>query len=119
MMQTQILGSNNISASLVDAPPTRGVIVARTMKPLKKSLNITLVGRTKTMTLYEAAKAHGEYISNHESDLYLEVNEFTRTLLAQFPLQWANATRFRNQVTGKECFDIPFAYDPWWIQRTR
>jgi hypothetical protein len=42
-MQTQIPGSNNTSASLVDAPPTRGVIVALMMKPLKKSLNITLV----------------------------------------------------------------------------
>ena len=66
------------------------------------------------MTLYEEVKATGGYISNHESDLYIEVNGQNREILARHPLQQANARMFRNEVTGKMCFDVPFAYDPWW-----
>ena len=66
------------------------------------------------MTLYERVKAEGGYISNHESDLYIEVNDPNRVILARYPIEQSNARIFTNRVTGKRCYDIPFAYDPWW-----
>jgi|SRR5208282_1653119 len=69
------------------------------------------------MTIYEEVKAIGGYIANHESDLYIEVNDQNVEILSRHPLQQANARRFCNAVTGKLCFDIPFSYDPWWSAR--
>lgn len=69
------------------------------------------------MTLYDEILATGGYIANHESDLYFEVNEVNSRILAKYALQWANASQFRNQVTGKLCYDVPFAYTPWWERR--
>jgi hypothetical protein len=66
------------------------------------------------MSVYEEVKAAGGYIANHESDLYIEVNDTNRAILSRHPLQKSNATTFRNQVTGALCFDVPFAYDPFW-----
>jgi hypothetical protein len=69
------------------------------------------------MTIYEQVKAYGGYIGNHESDLYIEVNEVNSRILATDSIKWANARKFRNEVTGNLCYDVPFAYDPWWTQR--
>jgi hypothetical protein len=69
------------------------------------------------MTLYEEIKATDGYIASHESDLYIEINAINREILKRYPLQDANKTTFVNQVTGKPCWDIPFAYDPWWAGR--
>ena len=66
------------------------------------------------MTLYDEVKATGGYIANHESDLYIEVNDVNREILSRYPLEKANATTFRNQVTGKTCYDIPFGFMPFW-----
>lgn len=69
------------------------------------------------MTLYEEVLATGGYIANHESDLYIEINDTNREILKRHPLQSGNKTMFTNQVTGKPCWDVPFAYDPWWSHR--
>lgn len=65
-------------------------------------------------TIYDEAAATGGYISNHESDLYIEVNENNREILSRYPLEKKNATTFHNQGTGNLCYDIPFAYMPFW-----
>jgi hypothetical protein len=69
------------------------------------------------MSIYAEVKAAGGYISNHESDLYIEDTEENRAILAQYPLEKSNATRFTNQVTGKRCIDIPFGFMPFWEAR--
>ena len=65
-------------------------------------------------TLYTELLRGGVEISNHESDLYCPVNEITRKILANFPLELKNATTFYNQINGELWFDIPFAYLPFW-----
>jgi hypothetical protein len=66
------------------------------------------------MSIYEEVKANGGYISNHESDLYIEVNEANAEILKRHT---TTATIFCNQVTGKLCYDVAFAYLPWWEAR--
>lgn len=69
------------------------------------------------MSIYSEVKANGGYISNHESDLYIEMNDENKAILARYPLQKQNARGFRNLVTGKMCYDVPFAFDPFWESR--
>lgn len=69
------------------------------------------------MSLYTEIKATGGYVDFHESDLYIEVNDTNRAILAKYPLESKNARTFRNEVTGKLCYDIPFAYDPFWERK--
>lgn len=69
------------------------------------------------MSIYSEVKETGGYISNHASDLYIEVNQVNLDILKRYPLQKSNATKFVNQVTGNLCYDIPFEYDPYWEAR--
>lgn len=65
------------------------------------------------MTLFEQVESSGIEYSNHESDLYIPVNEQTRALLASYYFR-SNVTIFRNNKDGKPWYDVPFAYTPWW-----
>ena len=71
------------------------------------------------MTIYQEVLVTGGYISNHESDLYIEVNDINREILSRYPTSKKITTVFRNEVTGKPCYDIPFSYDPWWEARQK
>jgi hypothetical protein len=66
------------------------------------------------MKLYQALIDAKIEVSNHESDLYFPVTAQTTAILLQFPLHFNNATRFHDQRTGVLCYDVPFAYDPFW-----
>jgi hypothetical protein len=66
------------------------------------------------MSLYEEVKATGGYISNHESDLYIEVNPTNQAILDKYPPFKKTATTFLNQDTKQLCWDIPFAFNPFW-----
>lgn len=59
--------------------------------------------------LYNACIEHNEYISNWCSDLYIEVNDFTKELVKNYEFR-VNVSIFKNNVTGKLCYEIPFAY---------
>jgi hypothetical protein len=59
----------------------------------------------------------GVKVDNHESDLYVPVNETTRAILAQYP-DTARPTVFTSQTDGKAWFDIPFAFEPFWKVRS-
>lgn len=63
--------------------------------------------------LYQKAKDLSVEIANHESDLYLPVNDITRELIAQYKFR-SNVTTFRSQIDGTMWYDIPFAYQPFW-----
>lgn len=67
--------------------------------------------------LYTEVLNTGGYISNYESDLYIEVNDVNKAILAKYPIENKNKTTFRNEVTGKMCWDIPFAYMPYWAKK--
>lgn len=69
------------------------------------------------MSVYSEVLAAGGYIANHESDLYIEVTDQNKEILSRYPLQRANARTFRNEVTGKLCYDVPFSYDPFWERK--
>ncbi|CAM6053507.1 unnamed protein product [Sphagnum tenellum] len=43
--------------------------------------------------------------------LYIEVNDVNREILKR---HGKRAGTFMNQVTKKLCFDVPFAFLPWW-----
>jgi len=67
-------------------------------------------------SLYRDVLATGGYIDHHESDLYIEVNPVNTGLLHKHRQR---AGTFVNQVTGTLCYDVPFAYEPWWESRVK
>ena len=66
------------------------------------------------MTIYEQLKAAGVPLDHHESDLYARVEPKSRAIVAA---NYPSAKMFRSQIDGELWYDIPFAYDPWWIER--
>jgi len=67
--------------------------------------------------IYQQMKAAGVEIDNHESDLYVPVNADTQKLITKYRFR-SNVTTFVNQIDGKLWFDIPFAYTPFWEEKT-
>lgn len=66
------------------------------------------------VSLYQALKATGLEITNHESDLYIHVTPETTAILDRYPLQKKNSSAFTSPVDKKRTYDIPFAYEPFW-----
>ena len=64
---------------------------------------------TTEKDFYDAIK-HLEHC-NHYSDLYLVATQEAITLMKQYGKK---GEAFRDQVTGKLTYDIPFAYRPYW-----
>lgn len=73
------------------------------------------------MTIYEAMKAAGVPIDNHESDLYVKVTPDSTRIVREYGKEpyTGSATVFTSQVDGEYWYDIPFAFDPWWESRSR
>ena len=55
-------------------------------------------------------------VDNHESDLYVPINEITTNIVNCYKFK-CNVTRFTNQVTKTLYYDIPFAFNPYWERR--
>jgi hypothetical protein len=68
---------------------------------------------TDKPSFYDAVK-HIKH-DNHESDLYLLWTSESAELVKQYG---KNAQTFVSQVDKQLYFDIPFAYEPWWIAKT-
>ncbi len=68
-------------------------------------------------SLYEALKAAGIQVANHESDLYFPITAESTAILDRYPTSKGNAEQFNNQVEGGRWYDVPFAYTPWWDAR--
>ena len=66
--------------------------------------------------IYQAMIDANQEISNHESDLYVYVNDVTKEIVSKYTFK-QNVTTFRSNIDGKLMFDIPFAYMPFWDQR--
>lgn len=65
------------------------------------------------MDIFQEMQQAGVKISNHYSDLYVPVTEVTREIVARYGPK-VNFNTFKNQITGKLCYDIPTAYTPYW-----
>lgn len=59
--------------------------------------------------IFKQLQATGLPLSNHCSDLYVEVNEQTRAIIEGYEYK-TNVTTFTDQH-GKLSYEIPFAYD--------
>lgn len=70
----------------------------------------------KTESLFDQVKAAGLPFDNHESDLYIPVNETSQKLINGYKFK-SNVTQFTSQIDGKRWFDVPFAYEPFWPKR--
>ena len=65
------------------------------------------------MTFYETVK-HIPH-DHHESDLYLLATPEAWSAMKQHEKR---GQLFRSEIDGKLYYDIPFAYEPWWIAKT-
>ncbi|HEX2901685.1 MAG TPA: hypothetical protein VHS96_18380 [Bacteroidia bacterium] len=74
---------------------------------------------TENESLFAAVLAAGIKYASHATDLYLPDTAEVRAILASFPLNERNATRFTNQVEGGIWIDVPFAYLPAWEAKQR
>lgn len=83
----------------------------------KRTLELAKKYGFGTASIYEEVVAAGIPHHNHETDLYIPVNDQTRELLSRYPLNKGNATTFINQVEGGAWYDVPFAYLPAWEKR--
>ena len=70
------------------------------------------------MNIFEQVKAAGIEYDNHESDLYIPVNDATAALIAQYEFK-ANVRVFTCNITKKIWYDIPFAYTPFWDKKKK
>ena len=70
------------------------------------------------LSIYEQLKQANVKIDNHESDLYCPVNETTKAIIANYDHK-SNVTTFKSNIDGKTWYDIPFAYAPWWNERSK
>jgi len=62
--------------------------------------------------LYQKMEDAGVVSGNHASDLYVFDTHAAREILNQYPLEKANSSRFRCNVTERRGIEIPFAYSP-------
>lgn len=61
-------------------------------------------------------------IFHHESDLYIYYTSLTKRIVTNWCKEngysyYIMCQVFKDQVTGRPMFDIPFQYMPWWENR--
>lgn len=76
------------------------------------------------MTLYNMLISAGlaEDIDHHESDLYVYVSPKSTAVIYDWLKEngyseKAFLSTFTDQMTGRTMYDVPFQYDPWWVDR--
>ena len=62
------------------------------------------------MTIHEELKATGAMLATYVSDIYAEVTPETTEIIARYEFKKI-VTTFKDNVTGKLMYDIPFAND--------
>ena len=67
--------------------------------------------------IYDKMVAAGVQIANHESDLYVPVNDTTRAIIKEYRFR-SNVTVFISNIEKTPWYDIPFAYMPFWAARS-
>jgi hypothetical protein len=69
------------------------------------------------MTIYEELKEAGVELDHHCSDLYAKKCPASEAIVARYKFK-TNVTLFRSQIDGEPWYDIPFAFDPQWDNRS-
>jgi len=87
----------------------------------KSSVDVTddtvvTVGGTSFPSIYEAMRAGGVEMDNHETDLYVPVTPYTLAVVKGYRFA-GNVTTFTHQIRKTQWFDIPFAYLPAWDRK--
>lgn len=94
--------ADGVDRSVEKATNTRG---ARTMK------------KTSSNGIYEQLQAAGCEMDSHESDLYVKVTPESTAIVDSYQFK-SNVTTFTSQIDGERWYDIPFAYVPFWENKT-
>jgi hypothetical protein len=68
------------------------------------------------MSLYDELKSAGVELDNHESDLYAKVCPESTNIIHRAGKVMPEV--FISELDKMPWYDIPFAFDPWWIKRT-
>ena len=72
------------------------------------------------MSLYTELKEAGCLIDNHESGLFVKVDEKSRPLVEKWRETHKSATRlFWSKLDSAWWYEVFFVYDPWWEARER
>jgi hypothetical protein len=69
------------------------------------------------MNIYKEMIDLGVKIDNHESDLYVPVTPETTKIINLYEFK-SNVKPFICNIDKKLWYDIPFAYSPFWENRT-
>lgn len=64
------------------------------------------------MTLHEELEAAGVPLDNHESDLYAKVCDASTRIVQRVDHP---CSVFVSQIDGTHWYDLPFAFDPFWL----
>ena len=64
-------------------------------------------------SIYQQLKTAGIELDNHESDLYAKVTPESRVIVGEY----GGAPVFISQIDGALWYEIPAAFDPFWIAR--
>jgi hypothetical protein len=67
-------------------------------------------------TIYQQMIDAGVKCEFHASDLYVPVNSVTSGIIHNYRFK-NNVTTFISQIDNKLWYDIPFAYDPHWVNK--
>ena len=68
------------------------------------------------MTIFEEINQAGIEFDHHYSDLYFPKNPVTDKIISRYEYK-RNVKTFKDNITGKIWYDVPFAYDPYFEQK--
>jgi hypothetical protein len=68
------------------------------------------------MSIYRQMIEAGVEIASHESDLYVPANEITDAIIREYEFK-NQVTPFFDNITRTRWYDIPFAFEPYWITK--
>jgi hypothetical protein len=68
-------------------------------------------------SIYEQLRDAGVPLDSHESDLYALVTPTSQKIVHAYE-HFKNVRVFVSELDGQAWYDIPFAFDPWWVARS-
>ena len=89
--------------------------MADTMHTIPAAVVVAGEGMNAMETLYEEAVRRGWWHDSHESDLYLP---WTSEVVEACKARGLVPAPFRDQRDGVLRYEVPFAFDPFWSNRS-
>lgn len=71
-----------------------------------------------SQSIYEQMKALNIPMDHHASDLYVKVTPESQKIVDAYKFK-KQVTTFIDNIDHKQWFDIPFAYDPFWMDKVK